>query len=634
MGRLARTRALGLGCLMSGVSAGLLAFAIAFGIYLMTLCPTVYVEGSGELIGAVLGLGTPHPTGYPLFCLSGRLIAHLLPFAGTAYKVNMTSAFFAAATCGLLTWLLCWRGVQVWVGLAAGLAFAFSSTFWSQAVIAEVYGQALLMVVVVFASGLRAVENKDSRSLLLLGWLMGLGLTTHLMQVLLWPGLLALVFWRWPALAKQPLTCLQILLAGLGGYSLVAYLALRNGLGGGFHWDPIPDAYALWQHITGAQYRSSFFSLPLEGMLLNAWRWLEQIRGEFHPLLLPLVFWGAYVTWRRDRNLWVLTGGALGCNLIAALNYHRDPNGLPVFYLLSLLCLALWFGLGLDDLARRLDRGKRAWLLVVMCAIVVGGVLSSHYAESDRSQNWVADRYGRDILADLPADAVLIAEGDDAAFVLDYLQRIEEVRPDVTLYNRAGRGMDLLTREEHALPPRDRDRLRQRREQQLARSGRPLYYLVPRRTPIKGWEFVPAGLVYRLQPPERDRPYKAEQIEMANAMAEGFFRDAWVRKIQSNYWFMAAEQLQKSGDQSGAIAAYEQAGTMAFDSRSTRFNVALKLYKNNILDRASTHAEAAVDIDPWKADPYRLLAHIRRNQGREDEARILLKKADELRLAP
>ena len=616
---------------MTGKSTGLFASVMAFAVYMLTLCPTVYVEGSGELIGAVLGLGTPHPTGYPLFCLSGRLISVILPFDRPAYEINIASAFFAAAACGGLAWLLRERGVQAWVALTSALLFAFSRTFWSQAVVAEVYGQALLLVVLVIAMALRASERQYPRDVLLLGWLMGLGLTAHLMQVLIWPGVVVLLVWRCSGFIRQVRLVVQAILAVVGGYSLVAYLPLRNGLGDGFHWDPIPDALSLWQHLSGALYRSSFFSLPLEGMLLNAQRWFVQVMGEFHLLLVPLLFWGGYVAWRRDRDLFVLTGGAIACNLLAALNYHRDPNGLPVFYLLSLICLAIWLGVGFDDLVRKLGRFGRPAFLVPLCAMAVGLVLADHYNESDRSENWIAERYGRDLLADLPANAVLIVEGDDAAFVLDYLQRIEKVRPDVSLYNRVGRGMDLLDWDEHDLPPREQGRLRKRREGELARSGRPLFYLVPRRAPLDGWGFTPKGLLYRLQPVSTNPATGQVQIEMANAMVEGLFRDAWVRKIQSNYWFMAGENLMRAGDATGAIAAYQQAASVAYDSRTTRFNVALKFYKNNELEDAMLHAQAAAEIDPWKADPYQLMAHIRRKQGRNGEARELLKKAGELR---
>ena len=619
---------------MTALATGSVAFAGALLVYVLTLCPTVYVEGSGELIGAVRGLGTPHPTGYPLFCLSARLLTALLPFAHPAYEVNLVSALFAAAACGALAHLLQRRGVPCWAALAAGWSLAFSRTFWSQAVIAEVYGQALLLVVLVLGQALVASERREPRDVLLLGWLMGLGLTAHLLQVLIWPGIAVLFLWRWPGLWRSPRLLGLGVLAVAGGYSLIAYLLLRNGRGSGFHWDPIEGWSALWHHISGGQYRSSFFSLPLEGMLLNARRWAELIAGDFHFVLLPVVLWGLWVVWRCDRSALLLVGSAIGCNLLAALNYHRDPNGLPVFFLLSLLGLALLLGYGLGDVMQRLGRLGRSPLSAALCAAAAGLVLASHYVESDRSQNRVAERYGLDILADLPQGAVLITEGDDAAFVLDYLQRVAGQRPDIELYNRVGRGTDLLQWREHVLSAREQNQLRLQRERALLQQGRQVYYLVPRQAPLADWDFAPAGLVYHLRPKGEQAVAIGTEIEMANGLADGFARDAWVRKIQSNYWFMAGEQRQWAGDIDGANTAFEQAATVAYDSRSTRFNVALKLYRNNELDRAVEHAEAAIAIDPWQAEPYQLLAHIFRKQQRLAEARELLKKAGSLRRAP
>ena len=619
---------------MTALATGSVAFAGALLVYVLTLCPTVYVEGSGELIGAVRGLGTPHPTGYPLFCLSGRLLTALLLFAHPAYEVNLVSALFAAAACGVLAHLLQRRGVPCWAALAAGWSLAFSRTFWSQAVIAEVYGQALLLVLLVLGQALAASERREPRDVLLLGWLMGLGLTAHLLQVLIWPGIAALFLWRWPGLWRSPRLLGQGVLAVAGGYSLIAYLLLRNGRGSGFHWDPIEDWSALWHHISGGQYRSSFFSLPLEGMLLNARRWAELIAGDFHFVLLPVVLWGLWVVWRCDRSALLLVGSAIGCNLLAALNYHRDPNGLPVFFLLSLLGLALLLGYGLGDVMQRLGRLGRSPLSAALGAAVAGLVLASHYVESDRSQNRVAERYGLDILADLPQGAVLITQGDDAAFVLDYLQRVAGQRPDIELYNRVGRGTDLLQWREHALSAREQNQLRLQRERALLQQGRQVYYLVPRQAPLANWDFAPAGLVYHLRPKGEQAVAIGTEIEMANGLADGFARDAWVRKIQSNYWFMAGEQRLWAGDIDGANTAFEQAATVAYDSRSTRFNVALKLYRNNEIGRSVEHAEAAIAIDPWQAEPYQLLAHIFRKQQRLAEARELLKKAGSLRGAP
>ncbi|MEW6756306.1 MAG: DUF2723 domain-containing protein, partial [Candidatus Latescibacterota bacterium] len=177
--------------------------AASLAIYTLTLCPTVYVEGAGELIGAVHLLGTPHPTGYPLFCLVGRLFSALLPWGSVAWRVNLASAFTASLAAASLAALLHSRGVRPWAAWGAGMAFAASRTFWSQAVIAEVYGLGVGLAVVAMGLGLRTTQTRQPRWLLATGWAAGLGLAAHLNQVLVWPGLALLLVWRWPGLWRR-----------------------------------------------------------------------------------------------------------------------------------------------------------------------------------------------------------------------------------------------------------------------------------------------------------------------------------------------------------------------------------------------------------------------------------------------
>ena len=75
----------------------LLVFVSALGVYLLTLAPTVTLVDSGELILACHSLGIAHPPGFPLYVLIGHLFAQL-PFDHVAYRLNLTSAFFAALT--------------------------------------------------------------------------------------------------------------------------------------------------------------------------------------------------------------------------------------------------------------------------------------------------------------------------------------------------------------------------------------------------------------------------------------------------------------------------------------------------------------------------------------------------------
>ena len=87
-------------------------FIIATGVYVWTLCPSVYVEGSGELIGATWWLGTPHPTGYPLYTLLARLLAASMPMSSPAAAVNAATALLSAAVAPALYLLLRERAAE------------------------------------------------------------------------------------------------------------------------------------------------------------------------------------------------------------------------------------------------------------------------------------------------------------------------------------------------------------------------------------------------------------------------------------------------------------------------------------------------------------------------------------------
>lgn len=607
----------------------LVASGIAFLVYLLTLCPTVYVEGSGELIGAVHFLGTPHPSGYPLFCLIGRLFSAFLPFDSVAFEVNLASAFTGAVAVAAMVAFLRGRGCSSWAGLAGGLVLGFSSTFWSQVVVAEVYGLGISMAILVMSAGLRVAERQEVRWLLMTAFLMGLGLTAHLSQVLVWPGLVLLVLWRWPRLWRQRRLLAGAGLALIGGYSLVLYLPLRNGLGPGFHWGVLNTPQLLWDHLSGAIYRGAFFSMPREAMALNAGRWFSLMMGEFNPLLVPAIGWGAWRAWKQDRNGLIAVAAAVLMNLLAALNYHRDPNGIGVFFLLSFAGLAVFIGYAVDDLGKRLGRAGP----VLVGALVPMVVLMGNWEEADRSGNRVAYEYGRDILEELPERAVLITEADDASFIIDYLQRVEGMRADVAIFNRLGRGTDLLEEEERTLPLGKQARLRRQREAELIERGeRDVFFLIGRHMPAKGFQFLPEGLSYRVAP--EGEKARAKKIDMSNAKTGEMFADPWTRKIQSNYWYMLGEQRRVLGQRQEAIEAFEKAAQLAFDSRSMRFNVALMLYRYDELTKAMDHARVARKIDPWQVSPYRLMARIARRQGKLGEADMLLKRAAFLEGSP
>jgi hypothetical protein len=621
-------------------------------VYLLTMCPTVYVEGSGELIGAVGMLGTPHPTGYPLFCLLGRLVVAGLPLASTALEVNVASGLTCALAVTALSGLLQHRGLHGWIAVAAALVLAFSATFWSQAVIAEVYGLSMLAAVVTLGFWARVFDanerqEDEQRWLVAAAFFTGLAVTTHLSQLLWLPGigLLGLRRWFGSALGRSTdgRSVVQVLLrdswttgtkmlgAVLVGYSVILYLPLRSGRGSGFHWGLIDTPAAIWDHTTAALYRSSFSGMPWEGILINAMRFADQMATEFPPLLLAPVGWGLWVTLRRDRTIAWMLGAVFITNLAAALNYHRDPNGLDVFFLPTVLSTVIFLAYGLDDIASHMARVlRRRATLPLLATVVVLGVLVDNYRQADRSDMRAAHGYGADILQSLPPSAVLLTEGDDASFILDYLHRVEAIRPDVTLYNRSGLGSALVTHSMSDRPVAARmHRLAERDLVQASASGGPpVFSLFARSMPIEGgaFEFVPYGLVYQIVPAQSTAS-TSYPIDLMDVKVDSGYADPWVRKILANYWFMQGEYEARVAWTESARSAYRRAGEIADKSRTMQFNVGRILFLNNELDEALMYAIKAMAIDPLWSHSYRLGVRILTNLGRHDEARSLHKKA-------
>src|SRR5207247_4443125 len=131
-----------------------------------------------------------HPTGYPLYMLLSHSFLRCLPFGSIAFRMNLLSALSAGFAVGLIYLLMGRVTSSRLAGLVGALVFAFSQTFWSQAVIAEVYAFHMLGMVGVLVCVLAWDRRGERRWLWASAMAYGLCFALHMMSVLLAPGLL------------------------------------------------------------------------------------------------------------------------------------------------------------------------------------------------------------------------------------------------------------------------------------------------------------------------------------------------------------------------------------------------------------------------------------------------------------
>ena len=326
---------------------------MSFALYVRTLVPWLLPGDSGEFQVLADQVGIAHTTGYPVYMLLGKLFITLVPVADVAYRVNLFSAFMAAVAVALTYLAGRLAARSRWGGVFAALILAVSFTFWSQALIAEVYsaGAAFLAAVLV---GLLAWERTGKRApLFAAGLLGGLGLGAHASVGVFAPA--AIVFLasapasRWRTLWKPALLGTA---AGLALYLLAFLIVDLNAPPANIFnaaYGPARSAWGLSEAdianpitriifvAAGRQWRTALYPDPV-GAVKKVGDYVAKLPREFSLLTLILAAAGFLVLIRRDWRLAVLFGLGLLSFWLFYFNYH--VGDIYVFYIPGYLLLA------------------------------------------------------------------------------------------------------------------------------------------------------------------------------------------------------------------------------------------------------------------------------------------------------
>ncbi|MHB0877571.1 MAG: protein O-mannosyl-transferase family [Anaerolineae bacterium] len=427
------------------MATGMLSLALY-----LPLVPRAVLEGDpGEFQFAPYLGGIVHPTGYPLYCIIGWLWSHALPIGDAAYRMNLLSAVLAACAVGMVcrTGLYLSQGMSRWVAwpaaAAASLAFATSPTFWSQSIVAEVYSlhalilAALLLATLVVAQRLAHPAEMRPPPLWLPALVAGIGLTHHSTTVLFLPGCaLAIVAagglrtLHRPAPRDLALAAVALVAPLL----LYTYLPLRaprtpylvQRLGDGLSlFDNSPAG--LLTFVLGGPFGSALTLDGLPARLLVAGR---RALNEMNPLLWGLAAAGAVALWSRRRAaaLALITGLVLQVAFSVAYNI----GDVQVMYIPVYLVVAILAAVGITAAARVEQRAILAPALAVAVAVTVLLRLPQAQAAAEASVPAPpADRWPS-LLADAPADAVLVSNDRNEIMPLWYYQYVDGRRQDVT----------------------------------------------------------------------------------------------------------------------------------------------------------------------------------------------------------
>jgi hypothetical protein len=470
------------------------ALLLSFIVYFITMAPTVSFWDCGEFAACSYILGVPHPPGTPLFLLIGRVFT-LIPWRDVASRINLISVLATSLTISILfliiVRLICeWRGkpqnledkIIINAGAFIGaISFAFTDSLWFNAVEAEVFGMSILMTALTVLLFLMWMDNhkdyKSVRFLLLVMYLFGLAAGVHLLNLLIIPSILLLIFFTEKKLLLRfdlwgALPILFIL-----GFSTYLMIYIRAGLHPSIN-ENNPDTLGEFikylkreQYGTTSQFSilfnraAPFWTYQVKKMFLRYFGWqfigkgatigsdgyiVENLsfRGLYGlPFLLGIagLVHHFYKDWKRALSIlifFILTG-------IALVVYLNQPDPQPrerdYVYVGCFFTFAIWIGIGmvgiLEGIMTKLKENiKSKWIAVwsailIIILIIPVNMLRFYFDEHDRTGNYVPWDYSYNILESCEPNSILITNGDNDTFPLWYLQEVEGIRKDVRIAN-------------------------------------------------------------------------------------------------------------------------------------------------------------------------------------------------------
>ncbi|WP_405207761.1 protein O-mannosyl-transferase family [Aquimarina sp. LLG6339-5] len=196
---------------------GWTVFTISLVVYIITAEPTNSFWDVGEYISASSKLQIGHPPGAPLFQMIGAF-ASLFATAPEqiAYTLNITSGIASAFTILFMFWSITLLLKNLVIArsnftasaaitilgsaFTGSLAFAFTDSFWFNAVEAEVYAMATLILSVMFYLGLLWQRDmstpKGNKWIILISFIIGLSFGVHFMGLLSIPAIGLLYYFK------------------------------------------------------------------------------------------------------------------------------------------------------------------------------------------------------------------------------------------------------------------------------------------------------------------------------------------------------------------------------------------------------------------------------------------------------
>lgn len=616
----------------------LTAFILSFLIYMITLCPTVYVGDAGELISASYLLGIGHPPGYPLYCLLGKLFTIFIPVANIAFRINILSAVFSSCAIFIFYWMILqlfkffnFSGTSGNLNTTAfitSLFLAFSRTLWAQTIDAEVYTLNAFFVVLILYLLLSYLNSKNHWILYLFSFIFGLGLTNHHTLALLSPVFIAYIIhmlWTRNYEIKTNIKILSLMImTSLLGLSLYLYLPIRAFTFPIVNWGNPQKLSFITDHLLRKQYGSlSEAPLSIKLLIEQLTAYSQLVYNEFSQyifLFIPLGIIIAFLQKKTKFLLLVLPSWFFSSIVFILIsNFRITPHNISiveVFFIPSHIFIAILIAAGIFSIFQfahkfiksSISRNLISLLVILLCILP----LNANMKETNRSSFYLPYDYGVNVLNTPSPNSVLFSAGDSSTFVAMYLQLVEGMRKDLAVLDDTGTvfkniyGEDFIKMSQQA-----HDMLLNARQLNIIKGKLPIYLILGSNVHnMSGLNIKPIGLIFKVI-----KPFENELIEknpwkrysLSSLYSKLNLTTYLEKDLKAQHFFSLGEYYFDKGDMVLAKKMYKITAEIGEEVDAIKNSLAATFTRKNLIEDAFVLAKDAVKMYPNNPDVHNAL---------------------------
>ncbi len=439
-------------------------FVSVFVIFLFfnTIPSTTYLGDSGEIVTAVYRLGIPHPPGYPLHNLTGKIASFILPYGDIAFRINLYPVFIT-----ILNFILIYKIILIFLGIIVkeknfkylsaisfllSLSFITSEVYWYSSIQAKgsIYILTIFVFLICLLYLLKLYENKNIKYFYMVLYCSGFLPIMHHTSMFFMIVFIVLAF----IILSEKLR-LKNILTGTFLYffsflSSFLYFFIRNGKTTYACWSDISKFNEIIDHITRKIYfQTETVPLTLQSFIIKLKSITLQYIFNYNILFLFFII-GIFLLYKNSKKIFYILFVSFLINIILLIFFTGHTISYLAsflnryFYLLSDI-ISLFFAVTgvyyfFIYINQKFELNKN-FIILILSIIPLLNIMTN-FEKNNLSGIFLSYDNAMNIFKTLKEDEILFTRLDCPTYDIYYLQYSKNKFRNFKVYDREGTVLD------------------------------------------------------------------------------------------------------------------------------------------------------------------------------------------------